>query len=93
MCRCRIRDLLADGRCSQAVPEFLSTADVGRLVPAEEAAGSGAPEWENGSAGSAGSGKRRLRRRRAETEELGASGKLPLFLHTPSFMASAEEDE
>jgi len=90
MCRCRIRDLLADGRCSQAVLDFLSTTDVGRLVPAEEAAGSGAPEWENGSAGS---GKRRLRRRRAETEELGASGKLPLFLHTPSFMASAEEEE
>jgi len=35
------RDLLADWRCSQAVPNFLSTTDVGRLVPAEEDAGSG----------------------------------------------------
>ena len=38
--RCKIRDLLADGRRSQAVLDFLSTTDVGRLVPAEEDAGS-----------------------------------------------------
>jgi len=34
------RDLPADGKCSQAVPDFLSTMDVGRLVPAEKDAGS-----------------------------------------------------
>jgi hypothetical protein len=28
-----IRDLLADERCSQAVPDFLSTTDVGRRIP------------------------------------------------------------
>jgi len=32
----KIRDLLADERCAQAVLDFLSTTDVGRRVPAEE---------------------------------------------------------
>jgi len=31
----KVRDLLADGRCSQAVLDFLSSADIGRRVPAE----------------------------------------------------------
>jgi len=44
--RWRIRDLLADGRCSQAVLDFLSTTDVGRPVPAEEDVGSEVSEWE-----------------------------------------------
>jgi len=44
--RFKIQDLLADGRCSQAVPDFLSTMDVGRLAPAEEDAESDVPEWE-----------------------------------------------
>jgi len=30
--RCKVRDLLADGRCSQAVLDFLLTTDVGRRV-------------------------------------------------------------
>ena len=34
--RWKIRDLLADERCSRAVLDFLSTTDVGRRVPAEE---------------------------------------------------------
>jgi len=34
--RWRIRDLLADGRCLQAVLDFLSSTNVGRLVPPEE---------------------------------------------------------
>jgi len=34
--RWKIRDLLADGRCSQAVLDFLSTKDVGRRVPGVE---------------------------------------------------------
>jgi len=50
--RWKIRDLLADGRCSQAVLDFLSATDVGRLVLAEEDVGSG-------SSGSSGSGKER----------------------------------
>ena len=85
----KIRDLLADGRRSQAVLDFLSTMDVGRLVPAEEDAGSEVSGWER---------REREEERRAETEELGAAGelgakkKLPLFLPTPSFMASADED-
>jgi len=41
-----IRDLLADGRCRQAVLGFLSTTDVGRLVPADEDAVSEVSEWE-----------------------------------------------
>ena len=34
--RWKVRDLLADGRCSRAVLVFLSATDVGRRVPAEE---------------------------------------------------------
>jgi hypothetical protein len=46
--RWRVRDLLADERCSRAVLDFLSTTDVGRRVPtpAEEDAQSEASEWE-----------------------------------------------
>jgi len=35
-----IQDLIADGRCSQSAPDFLSTTNVGRLVTAEQEAGS-----------------------------------------------------
>jgi len=46
--RWTVRDLLADGRCAQAVLDFLSSTDVGRLVPPLEEgdAGSEASEWE-----------------------------------------------
>jgi len=44
--RFAIRDLLADKRCSQAVLDFLSTTEVGRLVPTEEGAESEASGWE-----------------------------------------------
>ena len=62
-----IRNLLVDGRCSQAVLDFPSTTDVGRMVPAEEDAGSEVSEWvlwerEEGS--------------RTGAEELGAAGEL-----------------
>jgi len=86
--RFAIRDLLADDRCSKAVLDFLSTTEVGRLVPppAEEDVQSEASEWE-------------LRERRereeekgAEAERLGAEVEDPLFLPTPAFMASAEEE-
>ena len=61
--RCKVRDLLADARCSQAVPDFLSISDVRRRIPApaEEDVQSEATEWE-------------LRERRQEAEELGAGG-------------------
>jgi len=92
--RWKIKDLLADGRCSRAVLDFLYSTDVGRRMPLLEGgdAGSQASEWE-------------LRERRelegeqeAEVVELGAVGgrgageELPLFLPTPSFMASADEE-
>jgi len=54
--RFTIRDLLADGRCSQAVLDFLFTTDVGRLVPPEEDAGA---RCRNGCVGCVGCGKRR----------------------------------
>jgi len=86
--RFKIRDLLADGRCSQAVLDFLSTTDVGRLAPAEEDAESEVSEWER---------RERREERRAEAEELGVAGELAageglLFLPKPSFMASMGEN-
>jgi len=78
--RWKVRDLLADGRCSLAVLDFLSTTDVGRRVPAEEDDAVSAVsklevrEW--------------LEEQGAGAEDLGAGG-TPLFLPTPEFMASA----
>ena len=81
------RDLLADVRCSHAVLDFLSTTDVGRLVPSEEDAGSEASEWELRER------REREEERRADAEELGAEGEQPPLLPPmPSFIASAEED-
>ena len=83
--RFTIRDPPANGRGSQAVLDFLSITDVGRLVPTEEDAGSEISEWE------------REEERRAEAEErgvageLGAGEELPLFLPMPSFMAPADD--
>jgi hypothetical protein len=88
--RWKVRDLLADERCSRAVLDFLSTTDVGRLVPAaaEEDAQSEASEWELRER------REREEERREEAEELGAEAEeLPLFLPTPDFMAAAEEEE
>jgi hypothetical protein len=82
--RFKIRDLLADARCSQAVQDVLSITGVGRWVPApaEEDAQSEASECEL-----------RERQEREETEEVGAEGEEQLlFLPAPSFMASAEEE-
>jgi hypothetical protein len=47
--RWKVRDILADERCSRAVLDYLATTDVGRLAPAlaEEDAQSEASEWEN----------------------------------------------
>ena len=80
--RWKIRDLLADERCSRAVLDFLTSTDVGRRVPAteedtvSEVSEAELREWEPGAA----------------AEELGAEGELPLFFPTPDFMASAGEE-
>jgi hypothetical protein len=85
--RCKVRDLLADERCSRAELDFLATTDVGRRVPApvEEDVESETSEWE-------------LRERRereeegaAEAEGLDAEVEEPLFLPTPAYMASVED--
>jgi len=75
--RFKIRDFLADGRCSQAVLGFLSATDVRRLVPAGEDAGSKVSEW--------GLRERREREeeKRVETEELGARGEEPFSFRRP----------
>jgi len=92
--RWKIWDLLADGRCGRAVLGFLSSTDVGRLVPPREEsdAGSEVIEWEPRER------REREEEREAEAEELGATeelgvgGELPLFLPTPPFMATADDE-
>ena len=86
--RWKIRDLLADGRCGQAVLDFLSSTDVGRLVPplGETDAESEVSEWELRER------REREEERRAEAEEGCTGAELPLFLPTPSFMATADEE-
>jgi len=89
--RWKIRDLLADERCGQAVLDFLSSTDVGGIVPPleESDAGSAVSEWELRGQGE---------EREVEAEELGAvgelgvGGELPLFLPTLPFMESADEE-
>jgi len=68
---------------------ILSATDVGRLVPAEEDAGSEASEWE---VWEWEEDKRAQAEELGAAGELGAGGELPLFLPTPSFMASADEE-
>ena len=92
--RWTVRDLLADGRCGQVVLDFLSSTDVGRLVPPLEEgdARSDVSEWELRER------REREEEREAEVEELGAAGELgareelTLFLPTPSFVASVDEE-
>jgi len=66
--RWKIRDLLAYGRCGQAVKDFLSATDMGRLAPplGEGDAGSEESEWELQ--------ERREREEEHQAEELGAAG-------------------
>jgi hypothetical protein len=80
-----------DPECCQArALDFLSNTDVGRRAPnpaAEEVAQSEASEWELRER------RERGEERRVKAEELGARGEeLPLFLPTPFFIASAEEE-
>ena len=84
--RWRIRDLFADRRCSQAVLDFLTMTDVGRIVPAVEEkadAKSELSEWELREC------QEREEERRKEAEALGTGEEPPLFLPTPPFMALA----
>ena len=79
--RWTVRDLLTDERCGRAVLDFLSSTDVGRLVPPLEEegdAGSEVSEWELRER------REREEEREAEAEELGAGREEPLFLPTPS---------
>jgi len=92
--RWTVRDLLADRRCGRAVLDFLSSTDVGILVPPLEEkgdAGSEVSEWELRER------RERQEEREEEAEALGAEHEVgagkgpPLFLPTPSFMAPADE--
>jgi len=78
--RWKVKDLLADERCSRAVLDFLAATDVGRRVPVEEedtvSAVSELEVWEW------------LEEQGAGVMEPG-EGRTPLFLPTPDFMASA----
>jgi len=87
--RWKARELFADRMCSQALQDFLTTTDVGRIVPpAEEEsdAGSEVSEWELRDC------REREGERSVEAEALGAGEEPPLFLPTPPFMASAGEE-
>ena len=81
--RWKVRNLLADGRCSRAVLDFLSSTDVGRRVPGEgHDAVSAVSELEM---------REWLYEQGSGPEEAGAGG-TPLFLPTPDFMAPAGTD-
>jgi len=86
---------MAGERCGQAVLDFLSSTDVGRLVPPlkkDDDAASEVSEWE----------LRERRERQEEWEgeaeapgagdEMSEVEELPLFLLTPPFMASAGQE-
>jgi hypothetical protein len=83
--RWKVRGLLADERCSRAVLDFLSTTDVAPAL-AENDVQSEASEWELRER------REREEERRAEAEELGAEVEEPLFVPTPTYMASTEEE-
>jgi len=91
----KAHELFADRRCGQAVLDFLSSTDVGKIVPTadvEDNAGSEASEGELRERGE------REEEREAEVGALGtgndgeARKEHQLFLPTPPFMASAEEE-
>jgi hypothetical protein len=90
----KAHELFADRRCGQAMLDFLSSTDVGKIVPTaevEDNAGSEASEWELRARGE------REEEREAEVGALGAGddGEAReghrLFLPTPPFTAPAEE--
>ena len=91
--RWKVRDLLADGRCSRAVLGFLSSTDVGRRVPEVEQNDAVSvvsqlevQEWleEQGAGRAPGTPCRQP----PPSPPWGT----PLFLPTPDFMAPAETE-
>jgi len=79
----------AERTCSQALLDFLSSTDIGKIVPAEEGddAESEASEWELWERAE------QEEERRVEAETLGMEAEEPpLFLPTPPFMASEEAE-
>jgi len=83
--RWKVWDLLADGRCSQTVLDFLSTTDMGMQMP-------GVEENDTVSAVSELEIREWLEEQGVRAEEQDAGGELPLFLPTPDFMAAAGEE-
>jgi len=85
--RWKVHELFAKRTCSQALLDFLSSTDIGKIVPVEEGNNveSEASEWEL---------RERVEQeeeRRVEAETLGMEvEEPPLFLPTPPFMASEE---
>jgi len=87
--RWKVHELFAELTCSQALLDFLSSTDIGKIVPAEEGdnAESEASEWE-------------LRERAEQEEERMVEAETlgmeveepPLFLPTPPFMVSEEAE-
>ena len=76
--RWKVRDLVADGRCSRAVLDFLSTTEAGRRVPVEDDAEREGSEWELRER------QEREEDREAEAAELGpGEEELPLFYLCP----------
>jgi len=85
----KVHELFAERRCSQVLLDFLSSTDIGKIVPAEEGddAESEASEWELWERAE------QEEERRVEAETLGMEvEEPPLFLPTPPFMASEEAE-
>ena len=84
----KVHELFAERTCSQALLDFLSSTDIGKIMPADpegDDAESEASEWELRERAE------QEEERRVEVETLGMEvEEPPLFLPTPPFMASEE---
>jgi hypothetical protein len=91
----KAHELFADRRCGQAVLDFLSSTDVGKIVPTAEVEDNVESEVSEGERGEKGE---REEEREAEVGELGAGDDRDageerwLLLPTPPLTASAEEE-
>jgi len=91
----KAHELFADRRCGQAVLDFLSSTDVGKIVPTADV------EDNVGSEASEGELRERSEREEEREAEVGALGtgnggeareEHRLFIPTPPFIVSAEEE-
>jgi len=85
----KVHELFTERTCSQALLDFLSLTDIGKIVPVEEGddAESEASEWKLWERAE------QEEERRVEVETLGMEvEEPPLFLPTPPFMASEEAE-